>query len=112
MVAEARARGQVILEGRLCGWMALRHGLPALRCWLRAPVEVRAARVGCRDGQDAATAAAEMASREASEARRYRSFHGIDYADLSIYALVLDTAAQDAERVAQRIAVRLKAGTP
>ena len=74
--------------------------------------EVRAARVGCRDGQDAVTAAAEMAARETSEARRYRSFHGIDYADLSIYALVLDTAAQNAEQVAERIAARLKAGKP
>jgi len=108
MVATARARGHVILEGRLTGWMALRHGLPALRCWLSAPVHVRAARVGQRDGQDQDPAAAAVLAREASERRRYLAYHGIDYGDLSIYALVVDTSQCAPAEVAGRIAARLR----
>jgi predicted cytidylate kinase len=110
MVAVARARDHVVLEGRLCGWMALRHRLPALRCWLTAPASVRAERVGGRDGQSAGAAAAAMAAREASEARRYRAFHGIDYGDLSIYPVVVDTAAHSAEQVVTHIVTRLREG--
>jgi len=112
MVALARARGQVILEGRLTGWMALRHGLPALRCWLAAPVDVRAERVSRRDGQPLAEAVEQMRQREESERRRYLAFHAIDYADLSIYDLVLDTAECSPQAVADQVLRRLREETP
>ena len=108
MVTTARELGQVILEGRLSGWMAFRHQLPALRCWLAAPVAVRAARVSQRDRSDLALATAEMRQREASEAHRYKAFHGIDYTDLSIYALTLSTEALSPEQIEAAIEERLK----
>ncbi|MEW6753583.1 MAG: (d)CMP kinase [Candidatus Latescibacterota bacterium] len=107
MVATARRLGRVVLEGRLTGWMASRHGLPALRTWLAAPLEVRARRVSRRDGQPLAQATRAMQEREASEARRYRLFHQIEIADLSVYDLVVDTGSLPAARVAQQVLRRL-----
>lgn len=99
MVAEARANPALILEGRLTGWMARRHDLPAYAVWLEAPVAVRAARVGSRDGESTETARKRMARREDSERRRYCEHHGIDLGDTTIYDLKIDTAENDAEKV-------------
>jgi cytidylate kinase len=108
MVATARELGQVILEGRLTGWMALRNGLPALKIWLAAPVQERARRVSQRDGQPLTRAIAEMQEREDSEARRYREFHGIDLGDLGIYDLIIDTQAHSAAQTVEGILGRLQ----
>ena len=110
-MAQACATG-VILEGRLTGWMAWRHELPALKVWLDAAVETRAERVGYRDRQAPAQAAAAMAARESSEASRYADHHGIDITDLSIYDLVIDSVVHSAEQIAQRIAAALDTHRP
>ena len=85
MVQVACRQQPVILEGRMTGWMALRGALSALKVWLAAPADVRAERVGGRDGDPQALE--KMLARQASEAQRYREHHGIDIADLSIYEI-------------------------
>lgn len=116
MVKEARTRVGLILEGRLTGWMARRHGLPAFAVWLEAPVEVRAERVGSRDGESPEVARQRMARREESERRRYLEHHGIDLDDTHIYDLKIDSAAHDADAVCAQVLAGLAAsredGTP
>lgn len=87
----------IVLEGRLSGWMV--EGAD-LRVWLDAPVEVRAERVAEREGQTPEEARDEIKEREASESKRYQEIHGIDIDDLSIYDLVVDTSTWDQEGVA------------
>ena len=53
LVEQARANAPVVVEGRLTGWMAQRHQLPALKVWLQAVLAVRAERVGQREGKPA-----------------------------------------------------------
>lgn len=108
MVASARELGEVVLEGRLTGWMARRYGLRALMVWLTAPPPVRAERLGCRDGLPVEEALRGMAIREASEARRYRDFHGIDIGELSVYDLVVDTGERSAAETAEAVLSRLE----
>jgi cytidylate kinase len=103
MVEEARLCGRVILEGRVTGWMAARHGLPALKVWLRASAPTRAARLGRRDGQTPEQAWRAMEEREGSEAARYARHHAIDMADLSVYDLVVDTELHPPREVAELI---------
>lgn len=103
MVQFARQEKALILEGRLTGWMALRQGLPALKVWCHAPLEVRAERVGQREGQAVDEALRAIATREHSEHQRYARHHQIDLDDLSIYDLVLDTADLTPEQVVARI---------
>jgi CMP/dCMP kinase len=93
-----------VLEGRLMGWMAHRHQLPALKVWLDATPTTRVGRVASRDGQDLLRAEVEIEERERSERLRYLLHHDIDLADTSIYDLILDSAqAPPAELQAQAL---------
>lgn len=108
MVQLARQEQDLIMEGRLTGWMALRQGLPALKVWCHAPLEVRAGRVGQREQQTAEEALRDIAARERSEHQRYTRHHQIDLDDLSIYDLVLDTADLTPEQVVAAIMAALE----
>ena len=81
-------RDDVLLEGRLSGWMVEDTDL---KVWLDAPVETRAERILEREGGDTGNIVGEVEAREESEAKRYREIHGIEIEDLSIYDLVLNT---------------------
>lgn len=103
MVQLARQEKELILEGRLTGWMAQRQSLPALKVWCQAPLEVRAGRVSQREQQTGEEATRAIAARERSEHQRYARHHQIDLDDLTIYDLVLDTADLNPEQVVARI---------
>jgi cytidylate kinase len=93
----AREKEDVVMEGRLSGWMVEDADL---RVWLAAPLEVRAERVADREEQTVEEAHDEIEKRQNSESRRYREIHGIDIGDLSVYDLVIDTSHWDQEGVA------------
>lgn len=101
-----QAAGGAILEGRLTGWMAHHHDLPALKVWLNADRQTRVERVSGRDGLAPAEALRTMDERERSEHNRYTAFHSIDISDLSIYDLTLDSARCSPEEIADAIAAR------
>lgn len=103
LVAQARERAPVVVEGRVTGWMAQRHQLPALKVWLQAALAVRAERVGQREGKPLAQALAETRQREASEAQRFAAHHQIVLSDLSVYDLVVDTECCDPQAACARI---------
>ena len=107
LVEQARACAPVVVEGRLTGWMAQRHQLPALKVWLQAALAVRAERVGQREGKPLAQALAETRQREASEAQRYAAHHQIAISDLSVYDLVVDTECCDPQAACAHILARL-----
>ncbi len=90
----ARA-GNCVVESRLSGWMVDAD----LKVWLRAPVEVRAARTAKREGQALAAARAEFIERERSEWTRYKELYNIDMEDLTPYHLVIDTSRWTAEAI-------------
>jgi cytidylate kinase len=110
MVEMARQREGIILEGRLTGWMTYRHDLSALKVWLKASTETRAARVGKRDGQSLEQTLQEMVERQNSEHQRYAEHHGIEIGDLSIYDLIIDTEAVPPAQVAAQIIAALGDG--
>ena len=94
-----RARdGDLVLESRLAGWIATNEQLPALRVWIDCDDRERARRVAAREGISPDDALLANLQREASERLRYLAFYDIDFADRSIYDLLLDstTAAPDA----------------
>jgi len=97
--AELAKLGDCVVESRLAGWMVDAD----LRIWLRAPVEVRAARVARREGQEVAAAQQELVERERSEWARYKGMYGIDIDDLTPYHLVLDTTLWAAEAIVEAL---------
>lgn len=92
-LARRGAEGDVVLESRLAGWIATHEDLPAVKVWVACDPEERARRVAAREGTDRARARVENDAREASEAERYRSYYGIEIAEMSLYDLVLDSTA-------------------
>lgn len=103
----ARA-GNCVVESRLAGWMTDAD----LKVWLRAPVDVRAARVARREGQGAAAARGELVERERSEWARYKAAYGIDIDDLSPYHLVIDTTLWSAEALVDALVALVRAALP
>jgi cytidylate kinase len=85
----ALASDNIIIEGRLSGWMVAEADL---KCWLSASLERRACRIQARDQiEDIETAALLTEERERSESIRYQEYYGIDISDLSPYHIVLNS---------------------
>lgn len=102
-------RGHLILEGRLSGWLAARHRIPALKVWVTCDPKERIRRIVQRDGGDLTTQMAVTEKREASEADRYRRYYGADLNDLSRYDLVLDSTKAAPQELAQQVKAALLA---
>jgi cytidylate kinase len=85
----AGEQDNIIVEGRLSGWMVTDADL---RIWLFAPVGCRIKRIVSRDQiEDEKTAERITLEREKSEAIRYRNYYDIDINDLSIYQIILNS---------------------
>jgi len=85
----AESKDNIIVEGRLSGWMVEKADL---KIWLFAPIGCRLERIVFRDRvADTETAKAITLEREKCEALRYRQYYEIDINDLSIYHLILNS---------------------
>jgi predicted cytidylate kinase len=109
IVEIAKTRDDIVIEGRLAGFMLQRHGIPAFKVFMDAELEVRAERVVVREGGTVSQKKKEIAEREECEARRYRSYYDIDIEDKSIYDLVVDTTRLMPEQVIDIIASTIDA---
>ncbi|HON81630.1 MAG TPA: AAA family ATPase [Methanoregulaceae archaeon] len=95
----ALSHEDIIVEGRLSAWFVPEADL---KVWLFAPVECRVMRIQSRDTIAHLDRAAELTQeREASEALRYRTYYGIDIADLSPYHLVLNSSLLSVEELGE-----------
>ncbi|BAA30368.1 (d)CMP kinase [Pyrococcus horikoshii] len=93
---EAAKEGNVVIEGRLAGWMVKNADL---KIWLDAPIRVRAERVAKREGISVEEAFMKIAEREMQNRKRYLNLYGIDINDLSIYDLIINTSKWSPEGV-------------
>ncbi len=101
-VEEAR-KGDVILEGRVTGFMLHSEGVDSFRAWITASEEERAKRVSDREGSDVEGTMARNLERAENEATRYMSTYGFDITDHSIYHAVIDNTELQASDVAERL---------
>lgn len=102
-------RGNLIMEGRLSGWMASRHKIPAFKVWLTCQDKERIRRLVQRDGGNEADQRQATEAREASEADRYRRYYGADLNDTSKYDLVLDSTSMSPQQLLEAVLARLEA---
>ena len=104
MLQRLRGTDSGVFEGRLTGWLAYTHKIPALKVYLDAPLEVRVRRVQKREGSEDPQAIREaVLVRERSEAKRYRHLYGVDVRDTSFYDLVIDTSRLAPDGVVERV---------
>lgn len=115
-MAERARQGNVVLEGRLAGYLAADNRLDALKVWLDASDEVRARRVAAREGTDWQAVLEENRARHGSDSSRYKTIYGYDLSDTGVYDLVLSTDDRTPEALVEELVAaarrRFGAGTP
>lgn len=100
---ELLRKGNVIVEGRIAGWLAYRSNIAAVKVLLDAPIDVRAQRIVKREYGDVEKRKKEIVKRERSEATRYKTYYHIDVRDTSIYDVIIDTTDKSPEKIADII---------
>ncbi|MDO5845566.1 MAG: AAA family ATPase [Methanocorpusculum sp.] len=78
----------IILEGRLAGWMVSNADLKILLC---ASQKCRSQRIAEREGLVPEESYAQTVEREKCEAERYMAYYQIDIADCAPYDLVMSS---------------------
>jgi len=105
---EILRNGNVIVEGRIAGWIAYRNNIPALKVILNADIETRAGRIVSRESGNVEKRKQEMFNREKSEALRYKNYYTIDLKDTSIYDLIIDSADKTPDEIVDIITKKIK----
>lgn len=100
-------KGEVILEGRIAGWIAHKNKIQALKIILDADIETRVNRIIKRENGDFEKRKFEIKKREESEAKRYKKYYNINIKDKSIYDVEIDTAKKTSEEIVDIIINRL-----
>lgn len=108
-MAEYARAGDAILEGRLAAFIARQEGVDALKVFLTASDEVRARRVGQREGSNWQQVLDQNRARQASDAGRYRDIYGFDLGDTSIYDVILDTDRATPDELAEHVLAAVRA---
>ena len=98
-------KGDVILEGRMSGWMAANRKIHAFKVYIDAPEQVRAQRVANRESKDVKTVLKENRVREKSERKRYLAEYGFDLLDTKCYDLVIDSGDKTPEQITELIVI-------
>ncbi len=91
----AREKDNIILEGRLSGFLVDAD----LKVWLKAPLEIRAERIAKRENKSISSAKKETSEREECERVRYLNYYNIDIRDLSVYDIVIDSTKLSPEEI-------------
>jgi cytidylate kinase len=102
-MADRARQGNVVLEGRLAGYLAAENALDALKVWLDAGDEVRARRVAEREGADWRAVLDENRARHGSDAKRYKTIYGYDLADTGVYDILLSTDDRTPEALVEEL---------
>lgn len=102
-MAQRARQGDVVLEGRLAGFLAAENNLDALKVWLDASDETRAKRVAQREHADWRAVLEANRLRHQSDANRYRAIYGYDLADHGVYDIVLATDDRTPEELVETL---------
>ena len=101
-------KGNVILEGRLAGWLAYKNKISAFKILIDADIDTRAKRIVNREEGIVEKRKKEIQKREKSEAKRYKDYYGLNLNDKSIYDIVIDSADKTPEEILEIIIKKLK----
>ena len=105
---EILRKGNVLLEGRLSGWLAHQQKIDAIKIMIIADEKIRAERIVCREGGSVEVRLVEMKQREESERKRYLTYYNIDITDTSIYDILIDSSDKTPEEIVEIIVSTIK----
>ncbi len=101
-------KGNVILEGRLAGWIAYKNNIQSYKIMLNADLETRIKRIIERENGDYDSRLKEIKKREKCEEKRYKKYYNIDIKDKSIYDLIIDTTNKKPEEITDMIIKKIE----
>lgn len=108
LISHANKHKNIILEGRISGWMCYQNNIKAFKIWIECPLNIRIQRIARREKKDILTATEETIFREKSENIRYKKYYNIDRSNLSIYDLVVDSSKNSPNEIVGIILNKLK----
>ncbi|MCD6575673.1 MAG: cytidylate kinase family protein [Nanoarchaeota archaeon] len=85
---ELAKKGNIVLIGRLTGWVAGDNA--DVKLWIDCEDEVRFSRVAKREGISVEEAKKRILERDSADAKRYEELYGVDVNDKSIYDILFD----------------------
>jgi len=103
MLEMAKAREDIVIEGRMTGPILKSSNVPVFAVYVSASENVRAERIAKREGKETKLVLREMQIRERSEKKRYIAYYGIDPNNRMIYDLWVDSSDITADKVADKI---------
>jgi predicted cytidylate kinase len=96
---EILKKGNVILEGRLAGWLAHSNNISAFKVAIIADIDIRANRILNREKGSVEKRKKEILERERSENNRYKKYYNFDLKDTSIYDIVIDSGNKSPQEI-------------
>ncbi len=109
MVSLAKAKQDIVIEGRLPGILLKIQKVPCLAVFIHADEKVRAERIAQREQKPVEQVLRENISRENSERKRYKAYYGVDARDRSYYDVWVDSSSISAEDVSDIIVQEARA---
>lgn len=100
---ELLRQDNVILEGRMSGWLASHNEIPAFKVWLTCDEDEAIRRLVDRDGGDVDEQRRVTRERVAQEAERYERYYEAEPSDPSIYDLVMDSTHVEPAELVRRV---------
>jgi len=104
---EILKKGNIILEGRLAGWLAHSNNISAFKVSIVADIDIRAKRIANREKGSVKTRKKEILERERSENTRYKKYYNFDLKDTSIYDIVIYSGDKTPEEIVEIIIKKL-----
>ena len=95
--------GNIVLEGRLSGCVMRINNINAFKVLLTADLEERIKRVMGRENKGYEQVREEIEAREELELERYKKIYNLNYLDISVYDLVIDTTDMSPEEIVIKI---------
>lgn len=92
-------KGNVLLEGRLAGWLAVLNHISAFKIWIDAKPHIRAERIVEREGGSIREQYEKLLNRQKSEQIRYKKYYDINVKDTSIYDLCIDSSNKSPQEI-------------
>jgi predicted cytidylate kinase len=111
ILALAREKKNMVLEGRLAGHMLHLNGIKAFKVWIEATIEKRAERIAGREAKTESQVIEEIRMREKCEKERYLGIYGIDMDSLAVYNHVVHSDKPTPEEIVTEIIGTMEART-
>jgi len=108
ILALAREKKKLVLEGRLAAHMLHLNGIPAFKVRVDASADTRAERNAGRENKPVVQVKEEIIARERCECERYKKIYNIDLNSLAVYDHVEHSDGHTPDEVVESILRRME----